>query len=135
MKRLLYVTVLLLIVSGCDEFWQKGDAIVQDVNDAAAGARVLLESPAGQLIPPDLKVYGLIAISLINAGVIGWEEMRAKQMKKITKAIVRGLENPRGNPDKVNAEIKSDIKDEMLKQGGDKFYAKANKIVDRLKIS
>ncbi len=139
MKRLLNVTVLLLIVlaglAGCDEFWQKGDQIIQDVNAVGGGAKALLESPAGQLIPPDLKVYGLIAIGLINAGVIGWEEMRARQMKKITKAIVRGLENPLGNPDKVNAEIKSDIKDEMLKQGGDKFYAKANKIVDQLKIS
>ncbi len=136
MKRLLNVTVLLLIVlAGCDEFWQKGDKIIQDVNAVAGGAETLLDSPAGLMIPPEWKIYGALGVALANGLVITWQELRNRTMKKTTRAIVRGLENPRGNPNKVNAEIKSDIKDEMLKQGGDKFYAKANKIVDQLKIS
>jgi len=133
--QIVSLAFLLFVFSpGCDEFWQKGDEIIQDANDAAAGARVLLESPAGRLIPPDLKVYGLIGIGLINAAVIGWEEMRARQMKKTTRAIVKGIENT-DNPDKAMSEVKANIAEEMRRQGGDKFYAKANKIVDRLKIS
>ena len=138
MKRLLNVTVLLLIVlaglAGCDEFWQKGDQIIQDVNAVGGGAKALLESPAGQLIPPDLKVYGLIGIGLINAAVICWEEMRNRTMKKTTKAIVQGIERT-GNPDKATSEVKANIAEAMRAEGGDKFYAKANKIVDQLKIS
>jgi len=133
--QIVSLAFLLFVFSpGCDEFWQKGDEIIQDANDAAAGARGLLESPAGRLIPPDLKVYGLIGIGLINAAVIGWEEMRARQMKKTTRAIVKGIENT-DNPDKAMSEVKANIAEEMRRQGGDKFYAKANKIVDRLKIS
>ena len=133
-KFICCASLLIFIIAGCDEFWTEGDVIIQDVNDAAAGVQAVLDSPAGQLIPPALKVYGLIAIGLINAGVIGWEEMRNRQMKKVTKAIVKGIENT-DNPDKATSEVKTNIAEAMLAQGGDKFYAKANKIVDRLKIS
>jgi len=117
---------------GCDEFLQKGDEIIHDVNDVAASARVLLDSPAGQLIPPDLKLYGLLGIGLANGLIIGWEEWRNRQMKKTAKAIVKGIEQL-DNPDKAN-EIKANITNQMIKQGGQKFYDRANKIVDRLKI-
>ena len=100
----------------------------------AAGARAILDSPAGQLIPPDLKIYGLLGIALINAGVVGWEEFRNRTMKKTTKAIVKGIENT-ANPDIATSDVKTNIANEMRRQGGDKFYAKANKIVDKLKIS
>jgi len=135
MTKWIYVVILSVVLfAGCNEFWQKGDEIIRDVNDVAAGARAVLESPAGALIPPDLKVYGLIGIGLINAAVIGWEEMRNRMLKKTTKAIVKGIEQT-GNPDKETAEVKANIAEEMRKQGGDRFYAKANKIVDHLKIS
>ncbi len=142
MKRLLNVTVLLILLAGClyfgpagcDKFWQKGDEIVHDVNTIAQGTQAVLESPAGRLIPPGLKVYGLIGIGLINAAVIGWEEIRNRQMKKTTKAIIKGIERT-DNPQKATSEVKANIAEEMRRQGGDKFYAKANKIVDQLKIS
>lgn len=135
MKRLNYLLILaLLILAGCDEFWRKGDEIIQDANDVAAGARAVLDSPAGQLIPPDLKIYGLLGIGLINGIVIGWEEWRNGRMKKTTKAIVKGIENT-ANPDKETSDVKANIAEEMRRQGGDKFYARANKIVDKLKIS
>lgn len=127
------ITIIILI-AGCDEFLQKGDEIVQDVNAVAGGARAVLDSPAGQLIPPDLKLYGLLGIGLINAIVIGWEEWRNNIMKKTTKAIVKGIENT-SNPDKATSEVKNNIAHEMMQQGGWKFYAKANKIVDKLKIA
>lgn len=137
MKKVIYLTIsiiTLFTLSGCDEFLKKGDTIIQDANAVAGGARAVLDSPAGQLVPPDLKLYGLLGIGLINGIVIGWEEWRNRTMKKTTTAIVKGIENA-SNPDKSTSEIKSNIAEEMQKQGGDKFYARANKIVDRLKIS
>ncbi len=119
---------------GCDEFLQKGDEIVQDVNAVAGGARAVLDSPASQLIPPNLKLYGLLGIGLINAIVFGWEEWRNSTMKKTTRAIVKGIEKS-DNPDKKTQDVKDNIALAMVQQGGQKFYDRANKIVDRLKIS
>lgn len=134
-KYMITIPIFILILfAGCDEFWQKGDEIVTDANAVAGGARAVLESPAGQLIPPNIKLYGFLGIGLINGVVIAWEEWRNRTMKKTTKAIVKGIENT-GNPDKVTSEVKSNIAAEMRREGGDRFYARANKIVDRLKIS
>jgi len=137
MKKSIYLTIAILTLvtlSGCEDFFQKGDEIIRDVNNVASGAKAVLDSPAGQLIPPDIKLYGLLGIALINAGVIGWEEFRNRTMKKTTKAIVQGIEQTT-NPEKATSEVKANIANEMRRQGGDKFYAKANKIVDKLKIS
>ncbi len=137
MKKSIYLTIAILTLvtlSGCEDFWQKGDEIIQDANAIAGGARAVLDSPAGQLIPRDLKIYGLLGIGLINGIVIGWEEWRNERMKKTTKAIVQGIEQT-SNPEKATSEVKASIANEMRRQGGDKFYAKANKIVDKLKIS
>ena len=125
---------VVIMLTGCDEFWRKGDEIVRDVNAVAGGAQAVLDSPAGLLIPADLKLYGLLGIGLINGIVLGWEEWRNRMLKKTTKAIVKGVENT-GNPDKATSEVKSNIAGEMKRAGGDRFYAKANKIVDKLKIS
>lgn len=127
------ITIIILI-TGCNEFWQKGDEIVRDVNDIAGGARALLESPAGRMIPPHWKLYGALGVMLANGLVLTWQEWRNRQMKKTTKAIVQGIERT-SNPDKATSEVKSNIKDAMIEQGGVKFYARANKIVDTLKIA
>ncbi len=135
MKRLLNVTVLLLIVlAGYDEFLQKGDEIVRDVNAVAGGAQALLESPAGAMIPPEWKLYGALGVTLASVLVNSWQELRNRTMKKTTKAIVRGIERT-DNPQKATSEVKANIAEAMRQQGGDKFYARANKIVDRLKIA
>jgi len=128
------IFLLFLFSAGCEEWLQQGDKIIQDANSVAAGARAVLDSPAGQLIPPNIKLYGLLGIGLVNAIVIGWQEWRNRTMKKVTKAIVKGIEFS-GNPDKATNDLKSNIADEMMKQGGQRFYDQANKIVDKLKIS
>lgn len=133
-KWILFIILSISLLTGCDEFWQRGDEIIQDANAVAGGAQAVLESPAGQLIPLDLKLYGLLGIAIINGMVIGWEEIRNRTMKKTTKAIVKGIENT-SSPDKATSEVKSNIAEEMRRQGSDKFYAKANKIIDQLKIS
>lgn len=134
MKKVIYLAILALVtLVGCEEFLTMGDEIIQDANAVAGGARAILESPAGQLIPPNLKIYGLLGIGLTSVIVNGWQEWRNKTMKKTTRAIVKGIENAK-NPDDIT-EVKTHIANEMQKQGGDKFYARANKIVDKLKIS
>ena len=135
MKKLVYFTILtLLILPGCDEFWQRGDEIVRDVNDIAGTAQVLLDSPAGQMIPPDLKLYGALGVALANGLVITWQELRNRNMKKTTRAIVKGIEHT-ANPEKATSEVKANIREEMMWQGGQKFYDRANKTIDKLKIS
>ncbi len=135
LKLMIAIQIMIVIfIAGCDDFWRQGDAIVHDVNNIAGGARAVLDSPAGVLIPPDLKLYAFLGIGLINAMVIGWEEWRNRTMKKTTKAIVLGIEKT-DNPEKATSEVKANIADEMRNQGGGKFYARANKIVDKLKIS
>ena len=136
MKKSIFVTILMVVtfLGGCKEFWQKGDEIVQDVNDIAGGARALLESPAGRMMPPNLKLYGALGVILANGLIITWQELRNRMMKKTTRAIVKGVEQS-SSPEKSTSEVKSNIADEMRKEGGDKFYARANKIVDKLKIS
>lgn len=129
-KWICIVIMSAVLFIGCEA----GDEVIRDVNEVATGVRAVLESPAGQMIPPDWKLYGAVAVALANGIVIGWEELRNRTMKKTTKAIVKGIENT-GNPEKSTSEVKSNIAEEMIKQGGERFYAKANKIVDNLKIS
>lgn len=124
-----------VLMIGCEDYWMQGDKIAQDANNIASGAQAVLESPAGALIPPDVKLYGALGIAIVNGLVITWQEWRNRTMKKTTKAIVQGIERTGSNPNPATSEAKSNIRDEMLKQGGEKFYARANKIVDRLKIS
>ncbi|MBA7518480.1 hypothetical protein ES705_10550 [subsurface metagenome] len=126
--------IIVACFVGCDKFWQEGDEIVKDVNAVAGGAQAILESPAGQVIPPEWKLYGALGVILANGLVITWEELRNRMLKKTTKAIVKGIEAS-DNPDKATSEVKANIADAMMAQGGDKFYDRANKIVDRLKIS
>lgn len=135
MKKSIFAIILVAVtfLVGCEEFWQIGDELIQDANAVAAGTEIILESPVGTMIPPAWKFYGAVAVALINGVVITWQELRNRTMKKTTKAIVKGIENAE-NPDDIT-EVKTHIANEMQKQGGDKFYAKANKIVDRLKIS
>ncbi len=138
MRRLLNVTVLLILCAGCfagcdEQSLIKTDKLVQDANAVAGGARALLESPAGQMMPPDWRLYGALGVALTGGLVSAWEEWRNRMLKKTTKAIVKGIEQT-DNPQKATSEVKSNIAEQMMQQGGQKFYDRANKIVDRLKI-
>lgn len=130
-----WILIVAILIGGCTEDQlRKGDKIVGDVNTVAQGAQAALESPAGQMVPPEWKLYGVLGIGLANGLIITWEEWRNRQMKKTTKAIVKGIESA-DNPDKATSEVKDNIRHEMLQEGGHKFYKRANKIVDRLKIA
>ena len=142
MKNVIYLTILaigitslaIVTLSGCDAFWRTGDEIVKDVNDVAGTARALLESPAGLMIPPSIRLYGEIGVMLLSGLALTWQELRNRNMKKTASAIVKGIEN-QVNPDKATSEVKASIAEELMKQGGQKSYDRANKIIDKLKIA
>jgi len=134
-KWILFVILSAAVIVGCNEEQLKQtDKVVQDVNSIASGTQAVLESPVGLMLPPEWKLYGTLGVMLANGLVITWQEWRNRTMKKTTKAIVRGIENT-GNPDKATSEVKSNIRAAMIDQGGEKFYARANKIVDTLKMA
>ncbi|MFZ2148844.1 MAG: hypothetical protein WAV28_16645, partial [Sedimentisphaerales bacterium] len=66
MKKFAFLSFLILFamtLPACDEVsLQKIDKTVQDVNNIAGGARDIIESPAGQMIPPNVKVWGLLGV-------------------------------------------------------------------------
>jgi len=133
-KWICLIILSTAVLIGCEDVLTQADKFAQDVNNIATGTKTVLESPVGLMIPPEWKLYGALGVALANGLVITWQEWRNRTMKKTTRAIVRGIEGS-GNPDKATNDLKSNIADEMMRQGGDKFYSKANKIVDKLKIS
>lgn len=124
----------ILTFAGCLE----ADEAVQDVNIVATTAKTILDSPAGQFVPPDIRLYGSLAISAIIAGAAGYKQWRLAQMGKTMKAIIRGIETAEQQPDGKPASnpaaspVKVAIGAEMRKLG---IYDAGNKLVDRLKTS
>ena len=123
----------IITFAGCLEM----DEAVQDVNTVATTAKTVLDSPAGALMPPDLRLYAVLAMNLLTGGAAGYKQWRLSQMSKATKASVRGIEaaekqpggEPAGNP---TSPVKVAIGAEMRKLG---VYDAGNKLVDRLKLS
>lgn len=143
MKRAIFNGVIVGIIlgiiggifAGCNEQQlRRGDQIADRVGVGAQGVQAFLDTPAGQLIPPHLRLLAVLGTGLASGLVITWEEWRNRQMKKTAKAIVKGIEisERAKNP---APDVKKNIAAEMMNQGGQKFYDRANKIVDRLKIA
>lgn len=134
------ITSTILVVSlfaGCNEEQKsKLDVAATQAEQITAGIRQVGDSPIGQLIPEEIKLWGLLAVILVEAAANGWQAWRSSNMKAATKAIVKGIEAAQAasespNPNPVIA-IKSAIEDEMKAAG---IYDSANKIVDSLKLS
>ena len=123
----------LVILAGCDAL----DNAASDANDWAAVGRQVIDSPAGQVLPPDVRLYGSLAVSALMAGTAAYRQWRLGQMNKTTKAIVRGIEAAEQTPDgkpvsNPSSPVKVAIAAEMRKLG---IYDAGNKIVDRIKLS
>lgn len=137
----LYVTLVMWAaiifgiasIAGCDERQlERADRIVSDANDLVTTGQVIMDSPAGQFLPPDIRLYGTVGLALASLGVNGWQKVRSVLMTKTTKAIVKGIEaadKPKSNP---MSAVKSSIKAEMEHAG---VYDKGNQLVDRLKLA
>ena len=138
MKRFTFISIVFaLLVVGCTESQrQRGDRMVEDVNNVTAGAQAVLQSPVGQMIPSPGREIAALAVALATSGVAAWQTWRKSQMAKTTKAIIKGVEqverrNRVQNPNPAT-EIKQAIGVQMRAQG---IYDAGNKIVDRLKIT
>ena len=120
----------LVILAGCEAM----DRFVTDANNVASTTKTVLDSPAGQALPPPIGLYGGIATTLVMAGAATYKQWRLSQMSKTTKAIVRGVETAHWKSMAEEAEnpTKTAIAVEMRKLG---VYDAGNKIVDRLKVS
>ena len=128
------VVLSLFIVGSCnEELLESADRAVADANNIAAGIKVVLESPAGPMIPPDWRLYGSLAVLLTSAAANGYQKWRGSQMTKTTKAIVKGIEaaEKEMTPNPTDL-VKQEIANEMRAA---KVYDVGNEIVDRLKIS
>lgn len=121
----------LVILAGCEAL----DRFVTDANNVASTTKIILDSPAGQALPPPVGLYGGIATTLIMGGAAAYKQWRLSQMSKTTKAIVRGIEasgKPAGEEAGNPSQVKAAIAVEMRKLG---VYDAGNKLVDRLKVS
>ena len=126
----------ILIVVGCQEADRIiADRIIADVNSVASSGQMILESPAGQLVPPDVRLYAALGLNLIMAGAAAYEKWRLHQMTKTAKAIVQGIETAekqqQGDSNPENP-TKTAIATEMRKAH---IYDAGNRLVDRLKLS
>lgn len=117
---------------GCElQQLERMDRIVSDANDLVAAGGAMLGSPAGALIPPDIRLYGAAGLAIASVVLNSWQKIRGNLMKKTTKAIVRGIEiadKPRSNP---MSAVKSSIKTEMELAG---VYDRGNRLIDRIKV-
>lgn len=133
MKRLAILAITLIAIAGCDEKQRRQiDQIAMDVNQWTDVGRQVLESPAGRTIPPPIGLIAASVIAVASGAVNGWQKYRGNQMKKTTKAIVRGIEKAEkeveGNPISL---VKQSIAKEMRTA---RIFDQGNKIVDTLKI-
>lgn len=85
---------LLTLGIGCsEEQMQQVDRTMADVNQWSETGQMVLQSPAGQSLPPDIRLYGALA-ALIGSTAAGvWQKFQRSQETKVTKSIVQGVEN------------------------------------------
>ena len=135
LSKIVIIAAILICLPGCNKKQlDRTDRTIADANDVVSGIGALLESPAGGLLPPDLRIYGAAGIAIASIALNSWQKVRSNLMTKTTKAIVKGIEREEkacGKPNPVNP-IKESIGQEMIAAG---IFDKGNQIVDQLKIS
>jgi len=134
--RILLVSMVTLVAvgGGCNEKQiKKVDVIVGDVNDIVAGVEAALESPAGDLLPPDYRLYAAAGVALASIAINSWQKVRSTLMTKTTKAIVKGIEaNEKQKKPNPTNHVKEAIRCQMIDAG---IYDRGNRLVDRMKIA
>lgn len=133
LKSIIIVTILLTVTSCEEQQLERVDKIVTDANSVAAAGGAVLQSPAGALLPPDIRFIGAAALAIASIAFNSWQKVRANLMKKTTKAIVKGIEAAEqvDKPNPANP-VKAAIGDQMRAAG---IYDKGNELVDLLKVS
>lgn len=132
---IIYVLMLIGIL-GCEELLRRGDKAADTTKDLAGSADQFMQTPTGQALPGQVKLYMAGGIALASVLANGWQEWRNKGMKKTTKAIVQGIESAAKAADGASANpvaaVKAAIGDQMKAAG---CYDRGKKIVNQLKLS
>lgn len=135
-KRAILIWILFVGIIGCTEQQrQQIDRAAVGTQQLVTDVNTLMQTPTGQMLPADIKLYAGLAALLASVGANAWQEWRNKQMTKTTKAIVKGIDQAERKTKNSNtpvAEVKAAIKEAMVATG---CYERCNKIVDVLKIS
>lgn len=134
LRKMVFCTIFCLVwvlgIWGCEELLRQGDKTAQAVKDISAPADQFMQSPTGQALPGQVKLYVAGGIALASVLANGWQEWRSQQMKKTTRAIVQGIESAPENI--TTGTIKESIGNQMKIAG---CYDRGRKIVKKLKIS
>lgn len=136
--RLFRIFLYGLVVSGIfiascsEEQKQEIDKAAISTKQIAESSEQLLGSPAGEIIPPDIKLWIILGGALASGAANAWQKWRADEMKQTTKAIVKGIEVAEAQNNPQASTVKSNIKTAMKLTGN---YDRCNKIVDKLKVT
>lgn len=140
MKKRVFVVWVASLAAGLawlascnEEQIARADQVAAGVGTAVTTGQQLLESPTGQVLPPDWRLYGSIAVAVGSIAVGAYEKWRLTVMTKTTKAIVKGIEKAEErlavNPTNP---VKECIGKEMRSAG---IYDQGNRLVDQLKLA
>ena len=95
--------------------------------DVAESTEIVIQSPAGQLIPPAAKYAILAATNALAILAAGYETWKEKRLRKTTRSIVQGVE---ATEKLTQTEVKKSIERQMKSNG---VYDTGKQIVRGLK--
>ncbi len=130
------VLLLTVLFSGCDlaEFAHQVEDPNSTLNNAAEGAaltaaagKLVLDSPAGNLIPAPIRIPIRLGLELLGGLVALFITNKYKILRKVTGTIVQAIEEA---PPETSADIKVVVQKNMIDEG---VYADGKKIVQELK--
>jgi hypothetical protein len=111
MRNLLFMifltlTLLLAIVGCSEEQRQRVDKLTSAVESVTQSGQAFMESPAGQIVPIEIRsiveICGAVAMGL----VVAWRDYRRKQAQTALEEIVTGVEIAKQKSDDVSDAIK-----------------------------
>jgi hypothetical protein len=104
---LLLVLLLLLPMPGCNEQQkQQIDKAADVVENVTQGGQAILDSPAGGLVPSEIRLMLEAGGALAMGLVIAWREWRKKQLQTALDQVVTGNEIAKDKSEDVNTAIK-----------------------------
>ena len=134
-RKAIFFTIILVVfsVSCTEEQRQDIDKAAVKAQQIVEAGKAVLDTPAGQAIPGEIR-SGLVLVGGLAAAAAGaWQTWRKQQVSKTTKAIVKAIEktekaqNPTGQ-----SPLKAAIAQEMRSAG---ISDRGDRIVNKLKVS
>jgi len=133
MKKLIFVILMCAAIPlGCtEEEFKQADRIATTTIDTTEAGETVLNSPAGQAIPADIKFWITLGGAIAASAAAGYLDWRKNQMEKLNTAMVRGIdkaEKTEANP----ISVKSAIAEERKRLS---IYDRSEKIIQKAKLA